>query len=145
LMIYNIWFGFGTSVLMYSNKMSSIDDEIIESAHIDGATGFKEFWHIVLPLTYPTISVFLITGVAQICVNQFNVHQMFQYSADPSTRVLGYWFFIDVAGKFKDLQSVDGAAELPFYAAIGVILTFITIPIALGTRWALERFGPSED
>jgi ABC-type sugar transport system permease subunit len=112
---------------------------------LDGATGFKELWYIVLPLTYPTMSVFLITGVATIFVNQFNVHQMFQGGAPAELRNIGYWFFVDVAGKFKNLQSVDGAAELPYYAAIGVILTFITIPIALTVRWALEKYGPSEE
>ena len=49
IIFYNIWVGFGTSVLMYSNGMSGISNEVVESAHLDGATGFKEFWHITLP------------------------------------------------------------------------------------------------
>lgn len=142
LMFYVIWGGFGTSVLMYSNKMSSISEEIIESAHLDGATGIKEFWYIVLPLTYSTISVFVITGVAQVFVNQYGAYDMFAGSADNSIKSIGYWFFVEVAGKFKNVQK---SAELPYYSAVGVVLTLITVPIALGIRWALERFGPSEE
>ena len=142
LMFYNVWIGFGTTVLMYSNKMSAIPEEIIESAHLDGAMGLKEFWYIVLPLTYSTVSVFLITGIAQIFVNQFGAYDMFTGGADNSIKSIGYWFFVEVASKFKAVQS---SAELPFYSAVGVVLTLITIPIALGVRWALEHFGPSEE
>jgi ABC-type sugar transport system permease subunit len=142
LMFYNIWIGFGTAVLMYSNKMSAIPEEIIESAHLDGAMGVKEFWYIVLPLTYSTVSVFLITGVAQIFVNQFGAYDMFTGGAHNTIKSIGYWFFVEVASKFKTVQS---SAELPYYSAIGVVLTFITIPAALGFRWVLEHFGPSED
>ena len=122
--------------------MSGIGDEIIESAHLDGATGLKEFWYIVLPLSYSTISVFLITGVAQVFVSQFGAYDMFKGLADNSIRSIGYWFFVEVAGKFKNVQK---SAELPYYSAVGVVLTLITIPIALSIRWALEHFGPSED
>ena len=142
LMFYNVWIGFGTAVLMYSNKMSAIPEEIIESAHLDGAMGVKEFWYIVLPLTYSTISVFLITGVAQIFVNQFGAYDMFTGGAHNTIKSIGYWFFVEVAGKFKTVQS---SAELPYYSAVGVVLTLVTIPAALGFRWVLEHCGPSED
>ncbi|MBQ9782588.1 MAG: sugar ABC transporter permease [Clostridia bacterium] len=145
LMVYNVFISFGVNVLMYSNKMAGISEEIIESAHLDGATGLKEFWYIVLPLTYSTISVFLITAVAGICVSQYGVYDMFAGKADASVKGIGYWFFVDVANKFKNMTDPNGAANLPFYSAIGVTLTVITVPIALLIRWALEKFGPSED
>ena len=145
LMFYNIWISFGVNVLMYSNKMSGISEEIIESAHLDGATGIKEFWYIVLPLTYSTISVFLITGIAGICVNQYGAYEMFKASAEATESSIGYWFFVEVAGRFQKMTDPNGAATLPYYSAIGVLLTILTVPIALAIRWALERFGPSEE
>ncbi len=146
LMFYNVWVSFGTNVLMYSNKMSGISDEIIESAHLDGAVGIKEFWYIVLPLTYSTLSVFLITGVATIFVSQYGALEMFNWDADYSVKSIGYWFFAN-ANQFKKMLSLDdiSAAGLPTFAAMGVIMTLLTVPIALTIRWALERFGPSED
>ena len=142
LMFYNLWVGFGTSVLMYSNKMSAIPEEIIESAHLDGAVGVREFWYIVLPLTYSTISVFAITGVASVFVNQFGAYDMYANLADNSIKSIGYWFFVEVAGKFKNITK---SAELPYYSAIGIVLTMMTIPVALGIRWVLEHCGPSEE
>lgn len=143
LMFFNIWIGFGTSALMYSNKMSGLSEEAIEAAHMDGATGLKEFWYIILPYAYPTLSVFLITGFAQICSNQYNVYNMFSSSlTDNSLRNLGYYLFVEVNTKFR---SGGGMPELPYYAAIGVILTLIAVPLTLLLKYVLEKFGPSED
>ena len=146
LMFYNVWISFGTNVLMYSNKMSSISEEIIESAHLDGAVGIKEFWYIVLPLTYSTLSVFLITGVASMFVHQYGVLEMFNFTADSSIQSIGFKFFSE-ANQFKKMISLDdiSAAGLPTLAAMGIIMTVITVPVALTVRWALERFGPSEE
>ena len=146
LMFYNIWISFGTNVLMYSNKMSSISEEIIESAHLDGAVGIKEFWYIVLPLTYSTLSVFLITGVASMFVHQYGVIEMFNWDASDSIKSIGFWFFAQ-ANQYKKMLSLDdiSAAGLPTLAAMGIIMTVITVPIALTVRWALEKFGPSEE
>ncbi len=146
LMFYNIWISFGTNVLMYSNKMSGISDEIIESAHLDGAVGIREFWYIVLPLTYSTLSVFLITGVASMFVNQYGAMEMFNWDADNTVRSIGFWFFAQ-ANQYKKMTSLNDptASGLPQLAAMGVIMTFLTVPIALTIRWALEKFGPSEE
>lgn len=146
LMFFNIWVSFGVNVLMYSNKMAGISDEIIESAHLDGATGFKEFWYIVLPLTYSTITVFLITGIAGICINQYCAYDLYTQGSEAiGVKSIGYWFFVDVANKYSNLTSIDGAATLPYYSAIGVLLTIFTVPVALVIRWALEKYGPSEE
>jgi ABC-type sugar transport system permease subunit len=136
ILFYNLYVSFGTSVLMYANKMFDISPEVIEAGKLDGATGLKEFWHIVLPLTFPTLSVFLITGVATIFTNQYN---LFLFNADPQWRSLGYYMYI-LAG-----QTVGHEQEIPNVAALGLILTVIAIPLTFAIKYALEKFGPSEE
>lgn len=142
LMFYNLWSGFGGGVLMYSNKMSTIPEEIIESANLDGATGIKEFWYIVLPMAYGTLSLFIVTGVAGIFLAQYAAYDM--YGGYASTRIqgIGYWFYVSMLNRFSE---VSRSAELPYYAALGVCLTFITLPLMFITKWVTEKFGPSED
>ena len=142
LMIYNLWIGFGSSVLLYSNKMSTIADEVVESANLDGATGIKEFWYIVLPHAYPTVSLFLVTGAASIFLNQYGAYDMFGGYAASNIQSIGYWFYVVMLGKFANSVA---SPELPYYAALGILLTFITLPLMLITRWVTEKFGPSED
>ena len=42
VMFYNLFVSFGTSVLLYSNKMANISPEIVEAAELDGVNAFQE-------------------------------------------------------------------------------------------------------
>lgn len=145
MMFYCIWISFGANVLMYSNKMSAIPVEIIESAHLDGAIGFKEFWHIVMPNTFSTLSVFLVTGIAGLFTNQFGAYDLYQGMDSPTFKSVGYFFFVNVKQLSAELVKNDSVPVLRRYAAFGIVLTIITIPLAFTLRWATERFGPSEE
>ena len=145
MMFYCIWISFGANVLMYSNKMSAIPVEIIESAHLDGAIGFKELWYIVMPNTFSTLSVFLVTGIAGLFTNQFGAYDLYQGKSIPEFKSVGYYFFVTVKQLSADLIKSDGVPALRRYAAFGIVLTIITIPLAFTLRWATEKFGPSEE
>lgn len=139
---FNIWVGFGTTVLMYSNRMSTLDTEIAEAAHIDGATGLKEFWHVTLPHAWPTVSTFLLTGFAGICANQQGLYNLYGGgTSDPAIRNMGYYLFKEVVSKF----SVGGVPQLPYYAAMSVCITLVVVPLTFLVRRGLDKFGPSED
>ena len=141
MMIYNVFVSFGTSVLMYSNKMSTISPEIIESAQLDGAGAFSEFFNIVLPMSFSTISVFLITGIAGIFTNQINNYAFFPgvLSAYKETRTIGYILY------YRTKQAGQNDWEYPSVAALGILLTLIALPLTFLARYLFERFGPSED
>ena len=136
ILFFNLYVSFGTSVLMYANKMFDISPEIIEAGQLDGALGIKEFWYIVLPLTFPTLSVFLVTGVATIFTNQYN---LFLFNADPEWRSLGYYMYI-LAG-----STIGHEQEIPNVAALGMLLTVVAIPLTYGVKYCLDKFGPKEE
>ena len=136
ILFFNLYVSFGTSVLMYANKMFDIPPEIIEAGQLDGALGIKEFWYIVLPLTFPTLSVFLVTGIATIFTNQYN---LFLFHANPEWRSLGYYLYI-LAG-----NTVGYEQEIPNVAALGMLLTVVAIPLTYAVKYCLDKFGPSEE
>lgn len=136
ILFFNLYVSFGTSVLMYANKMFDISPEIVEAAQLDGAVGLKEFWYIILPQTFSTLSVFLITGVATIFTNQYN---LFLFRGDPEWRSLGYYMYL-LAG-----STIGHEQEIPNVAALGMILTLVAIPLTYLVKFLLEKFGPSEE
>lgn len=138
ILFFCIWSGFGTSVLMYSNAMSGISQEVVESAHLDGATGFREFIHITFPMIFPTLSTFLITGVAGIFTNQFALYSFYGGGAPNDIQTYGYYMYM----KTKNATS---EAEYPILSAMGLWMTIVAVPLTLLVKWALEKFGPSED
>lgn len=146
VLIFSLWVGFGTNVLMYSNSMSGIAEETIEAGHIDGAVGIKEFWYIVLPQTFSTLSVFIVTGFAGICSSQYHIFDLYSSKCDNSgVETLGYYLFVEVNSKFGAGATAEDLAQVPFYATVSLIITLVVAPLTIILRKLLEKYGPSEN
>lgn len=139
VMFYNLLVGFGVNVLMYSNAMSAISEEVVEAAHLDGATGLKEFWFITLPSIYPTLVTFLITALAGMFLNQYNLYSFFGSGEHFGLQTYGLYFYV------QTLAADGSRSEYSQISAIGLWLTFIALPLTYGVKFLLEKLGPSED
>lgn len=58
-----IWQGFGWAVLFYYAGLVSIPQDLLEAARIDGASGFKLYSRVVLPLMTPVIRAVVVIGL----------------------------------------------------------------------------------
>lgn len=139
VMFYNLLVGFGVNVLMYSNAMSAISEEVVEAAHLDGATGIKEFWFVTLPSIYPTLVTFMITSLAGMFLNQYNLYSFFGSGEHFGLQTYGLYFYV------QTLLADGSRAEYSQISAIGLWLTFIALPLTYSVKFLLEKFGPSED
>jgi ABC-type sugar transport system permease subunit len=111
----------------------------LEAAEVDGAGPFRQFMSILLPSIFPTISTFLITGIAGIFINQGGLYDFYANGALQSSYTLGYYLFVKVVG------SSSGKASYPYAAAAGLLMTLVAVPLTLLMKFVLEKFGPSED
>lgn len=57
LIIVGVWIWTGFCMVILSASYKGIPRELLEAARVDGATEFKIFWKIILPLMKPTIAV----------------------------------------------------------------------------------------
>ena len=138
-MFFNIFAGFGTGVLMYTNKMDSIAPEIVESAHLDGANGIKEFWYIILPQAFAIVQVFIMTGFAGIFSNQLNLLMLFEYDVGRDVQTVGYLLWRGVNQQGGDIT------KLGRFAALGLMITIIIVPLTFLLRGTLQKVGWKED
>lgn len=138
LVFYNVLISFGTSVLMYSNSMSSVSADLSGASQIDGASVFQEFWHVTLPAVFPTLMPFLIAGVATIFTNQFNLFSFYGVGAPDQVQTYGYYLYVKV-------QSARSISEYPLLSAMGLIMTVVVVPLTLLIKRLLEKYGPRED
>jgi len=142
VIFFYIWTNFGTTTLIYSNKMGELSPETIEAAQLDGANYLQEFWYIVLPFAFPTVSVFLVTGFATLFTNQYNLFSFYGGSIgfDPGT--MGYYMFALV----QDYASSGNYDHITYNraAAVGILATCVIVPTTLTLRWALEKYGPQD-
>ena len=139
ILFYNIWAGFGVQIVMFSGAMNNVSEDMVEAAQIDGITPFKEFYYITLPSIYPTVVVFVAVGLAGLFTNQLNLFNFFGEDAEYSVYSVGYYLY-------KNIVSTDVTIEqYPYLSAYGIILTVVSVPLALGAKKALERFGPKTE
>ena len=61
-----IWQYTGFGAIVYYAALSSIDEQLIEAATIDGCTKIKRIWHIELPCIMPTVVTMLILRLGKI-------------------------------------------------------------------------------
>ena len=63
MIIFMVWKGLGTSVILYLSGLQNIPRDYYEAATIDGATGWQAFRNITIPLVSPVTFYLLITGI----------------------------------------------------------------------------------
>lgn len=133
-LFYSIWLSFATSLLVYPTAMRGISPEIFESAKIDGVSNmFQELRYIILPLIYPTLTTFLVTGFAAIFSNGGPLLEFYYTEAPSYVSNMGYYFTRAVL--------VDATEfSYPKYAAGGLILTLLIGPLTLLLKRFLEKF-----
>ncbi|MBS5856571.1 MAG: sugar ABC transporter permease [Firmicutes bacterium] len=138
-LFYMIWLSFATSLIVYPTAMRGINPEVLESAKIDGVSNmFQELWYIILPLIYPTLTTFLITGFAAIFSTSGPLLEFYYTDAPDYVSNMGYYF--------TKMILVDGTEfSYPKYAAGGIILTIIVAPLTILLKWTLEKFGPATE
>lgn len=63
IMVMSIWGGVGYNFIIFLAGLQGIPRSIYEAAEIDGASGFRNFWHITLPLLRPAIVFVVLMSV----------------------------------------------------------------------------------
>lgn len=140
IMCFTIFTSFGIQTLIYSGAMSGISPEIVEAAKIDGITPLKEFFLITIPMIASTISVFVISSTATIFSNQMNLFSFY----GPSTSNYSIWNIGYYMYRGIQLQE-NGLADYTYFAAFGLVMTLITIPVTMLVRYLFNKLDPNEE
>lgn len=142
VLFFYIWTNFGTTTLIYSNKMGELPPETLEAAQLDGANSWQEFTHIVIPFAFPTVSVFLVTGLATIFTNQYNLFSFYGGSIAFDAGTMGYYLFNLVQDYAS--RNIWTSEWFNRAAALSILITIIVVPVTLTVRWALDKYGPND-
>ena len=137
ILFYNVWMGFGTSILMYTGAMGGVSESLSESARLDGCSLLQEFWHITLPGVYPTVVTFLVINLVGVFTNQMHLFSFYGSGAESSLWTYGYYLFRETQGATL--------AEYPYLSAMGLVFTIVIVPVTLVVRRLLLKYGPSPD
>lgn len=137
ILIYYIWTGCGTNILLLGGAMSRIPPEIMEAAKIDGAGPGRELINFILPLIWPTLSTMLIFQLTAIFTASGPI-LLFQPNGDYNTSTVSFWIFKQVYGNGLPTSSIS-SGEINLISCTGLCFTVIGVPLILGARKLLER------
>lgn len=134
ILIYGIWLGLCGNIVVLTGAMSRIPEDVLEYAKLDGVGFFREFFQIVLPLIWPTISTLLIYSGAGFFTADYGTFLLTGFgNSDAST--MGYY----LTHYQYYLTESGGTAGAHYPAAVGICITAITLPIVLLVRHFLEK------
>ncbi len=72
VLITNIWLGWPFMMVIATGALQSIPKDLYEAAEVDGASRWKQFWRVTLPLIRPAMVPAIMIGI-MMTFNQFNV------------------------------------------------------------------------
>lgn len=140
---WGIYCSFGTNLLVYPNAMKEIDSGVMESAKLDGVSGmWQDLRYIILPLIFPTLTTFLVTGISSLFSNDLGLLAFYgPYYTGSSAITVGYVYSSRLASAATNY--ITEMKTFPQLAAGGIILTLIVAPLTILLKFLLEKFGPS--
>lgn len=128
LSLISVWQFVGIPMIFFYAVLISIPSDLIEAARVDGASGWRAFWGITLPLLLPTLGIItIVTFIANF--NAFDLIYTVkgalagpEYSAD----IMGTFFYRTFFGNQLALgDSAMGAtvaSSMFFVILIGVLV-----------------------
>ncbi|MDD3214777.1 MAG: sugar ABC transporter permease, partial [Eubacteriales bacterium] len=63
LILITVWWGCGTNMVIYQSALAAVPNELLESAHVDGAGAIRTFLHVTLPSIRFPLQYTIITSI----------------------------------------------------------------------------------
>ena len=129
IILMSLW-GIGSWVIIYLAGLQGVPEQLYEAAEVDGATKFRRFIHITVPLMTPTIFFTLITGT--IGAFQVFTQAYIMTNGGPVNSTLFYALYL-FQNAFNYLKMGYAAAMAWILFVIILILTLVQFRLA--RRW----------
>lgn len=124
LAILSVWSSFGYNMLILLAGMLAIPTEYYEAASLDGANGWRKFWHITLPNLKPALFFVLIIETIKSLQTFDTIFVMTGGGPARASYTLTFMIYDQGFGYFN----------FGYASAAGVVLLIITLALSLLQR-----------
>jgi sn-glycerol 3-phosphate transport system permease protein len=126
-----VWVVAGFNLLVLAAGLAGVDQEVLEAARIDGATGFRNFFSVVLPMISPNVFFVVVTTTLTALQALGQVQVMTDGGPNGSTTTLVFAIYHNA---FEYGNNDYGLAS-----AQGLVLLIIGIALAAVQFGVIER------
>ena len=130
--VQDTWKSIGWSSIIYLAAISSVDTTLYEAAAMDGASRWRQTWHITLPAIRPTIVVLLILRVGSTL--DIGFEHVFLISNAMNRAVL------DIFDTFVFRTGIQNG-QFSFAAAVGLFRGIVGLILVMGANTLAKKLG----
>lgn len=132
IIVFIIWSGLGYKIMIFLGGLQSIPESYYEAASIDGASSFKQFTHITIPLLTPSIFFIVIWSLIG-SFQLFDVVFMLIKQGSPAyeSTITMTRYFYDLGFTLGDKGYASAVAVILFL----IIMTVTIIQFKLQNKW----------
>lgn len=126
----SVWKNAGFNAVIYMGALSSVDEQQMEAARIDGATKLQSMWHIQLPTILPTVVTMFILNIGSIF--SVGAEKMLLLQTDlnlSASEIISTYVY-----KVGIMQTQYG-----FSAAVGMFQNVVNITLLLIMNWICKK------
>ncbi len=127
--IVHSWKGFGWGFIMLLAGLQTIDRQLYEAARVDGASSWKLFTQVIIPMMVPVILVVVILTI-------LGSMQVFVLVLSMVGQGLGYHTEVPVT---RILSAMTGTNRFGYACAMGVNFGVILVMVSIAFRWLSNR------
>lgn len=131
ILVFTIWTGFGTNLILMTGAMNRIPEEVLEAAQLDGVGVLRELVSIILPLIWPTLTTLLVLAFTGIFTASGPL-LVFDPNDTGATKTISFYIF--------KLAESGGKNQMREASATGLFFTIVGMPIIMGMKKLLERW-----
>jgi multiple sugar transport system permease protein len=130
VILMSVWQSMGYSMVIFLAGLQGVPQHLYDAAAVDGATGWRRFWHITLPLLSPT--TFFVSVMAVITSFQAFGQVYVLTGGGPAYATSTIVFYI-YEKAFLSLHM--GYASALAWVLFAVILALTAIQMRYGQKW----------
>lgn len=137
ILIYTVWTGAGTTIVLVGSAMARVPDSVLEAAELDGCGATRELFQIILPLIWPTLSTMILLTFTNLLGSGGPI-LLFAPTGHAETSTLSFWIYKQVYGT-GEFGQAGGTGNYGLVSAAGLVFTVIWVPVILFIRWLTEK------
>ncbi|MEK3889420.1 sugar ABC transporter permease [Bacillus sp. FSL K6-3431] len=120
----------GLNMILFLAALQQVDKNLYEASYLDGASKWRRFWHITMPMITPTIFLTIILTVIGSMKVFGQIYVMTNGGPGNHTKVLVYYIW----------ENAFKLYEFGYASAIAIILFVIILVFTLIQWWARKRW-----
>ena len=129
LVIAQVWHFFGIQVMMFNAGFMNMPQDVIEMASIDGASGVKMIWHMVLPLAWEITKTVIILQIIGALRSFDLIFVMTGGGPNHATEVLPMHMFVHAFQNFN----------IGLGAVVAVVIFILAMGLTMSMRKLMQR------